>query len=133
MGNIIFVNKNISHVNLSFQQWLPWIISILIGKSNTCLEAEGSMGNVSKQNPLTFDFFFNAIHDYLLRNTTNISMSLCSPILYKYMKSRRTDVHNLTSNTHVRSRTYPEFYNCIVFTCLMNEGQLLWIRLIFFC
>jgi len=128
MGNIIFVNKNISHVNLSFQQWLPWIISILIGKSNTCLEAEGSMGNVSKQNSI----FFNAIHDYLLY-TTNISMSLCSPILYKYMKSRRTDVHNLSSNTHVRSRTYPEFYNCIVFTCLMNEGQLLWIRLIFFC
>jgi hypothetical protein len=46
--------------------------------------------------------------------------------LYKYMKSLRNDVHNLSANAHVRRKISQEFYHDIVdmyiFLYIANEG-----------
>ena len=47
-------------------------------------------------------------------------------VLYKYMKSLRNDVHNLSANAHVRRKISQEFYHDIVdmyiFLYIANEG-----------
>ena len=36
-------------------------------------------------------------------------------VLFKYMKLLRNAVHNLSDNTHMRSKRYQEFYHDIVY------------------
>ena len=45
----------------------------------------------------------------------NILMFVCTTVLWKYMKLLRNYVHNLSDNTHVRSKLYRVFYHCIVY------------------
>jgi hypothetical protein len=60
------------------------------------------------------------------RNKTSIFMFVCTMVLYKYMKSLRNDVHNLSANAHVRRKISQEFYHDIVdmyiFLYIANEG-----------
>ena len=56
------------------------------------------------------------------RNITSIFMFVCTMVLYKYMKSLRNDVHNLSANAHVRRKISQEFYHDIVDMYIANEG-----------
>ena len=60
------------------------------------------------------------------RNKTSFFMFVCITVLYKYMKSLRNDVHNLSANAHVRRKISQEFDHDIVdmYICLYiaNEG-----------
>jgi len=56
------------------------------------------------------------------RNKTSIFMFVCTTVLYKYMKSLRNDVHNLSANAHVRRKISQEFYHDIVDMYIANEG-----------
>ena len=60
------------------------------------------------------------------RNKTSIFMFVCTMVLYKYMKSLRNVVHNLSANAHVQRKISQEFYHDIVdmyiFLYIANEG-----------
>jgi hypothetical protein len=60
------------------------------------------------------------------RNKTSIFMFVCTTVLYKYMKSLRNVVHNLSANAHVQRKISQEFYHDIVdmyiFLYIANEG-----------
>ena len=47
-----------------------------------------------------------------LRNKMNILMFVCTTVWCEYMN----DVHDLTDNTHVRSKMYREFFHGIVYS-----------------
>ena len=48
------------------------------------------------------------------RNQTHIFRFVCTTVLYKFLKSPRNDVHNLSSNIHVQRKIHQELYQSIV-------------------
>jgi len=53
----------------------------------------------------------------MLRNKGNILMFSYTTILYRYMKHRRNDVHNLFDNAHARNKIYHGI------DCIANETR----------